>query len=179
MEFLTLLDKTQSIISGSTALAVCMQRTERASEWMDTRDLDIFTPVGMAESIVGYLVGKLDYTQTECLLASAAGGPGFPEEYDAMWTYHGSYTNNIPDGELRTVTRLVAVDGRRIDVMESATTCALLPLATFPLTHIMNYITGTTLVILGLMNANNCRDVIFSGAGQYVNSNTARIVSNL
>ncbi|KZV59018.1 hypothetical protein PENSPDRAFT_672649, partial [Peniophora sp. CONT] len=62
LEFLELLDSTHSVVSGSAALAVCVQGTQRSGDWMDVRDMDIFTPLGCVDTVVQHLKEKLGYS---------------------------------------------------------------------------------------------------------------------
>ena len=66
-EFLALLSETRSVVSGSTALSVCMHHTERAGEWMSTRALDVFTPIHALDVVVRHFVDVLGYDIVETL----------------------------------------------------------------------------------------------------------------
>ena len=147
LPFLAMIDDTHSVVSGSTALAVCMHGTDRAGDWMDTRDLDIFTPLARKDIVVNYIVTNLDYKVHESTLSTVFGGPGFPEEHNEFPEGTASYTQMTRESEIRSVTRLIGADGQRIDIMESASDSALLPVTQFPLTHLINFITGTSLVV--------------------------------
>lgn len=147
-----MIDNTRSVISGSTALAVCMQRTNGAGDWMDTRDLDVFTPAGRAGDVVSYLVRHLGYTIThkfrEVDSDSDSDGDSIGTNLLGDPAAIPSFVvcNPVLSGIIG-LTRLQASDDRRIDVIESVTKCALFPLVHFPFTHLVNYITSTAVVV--------------------------------
>ncbi|VDB99980.1 unnamed protein product [Peniophora sp. CBMAI 1063] len=154
--FLVLLRTTRSVVSGSTALAVCMQGTIRAGEWMDERDLDIFTPVGMAPNVILYFVETLGYTVARRFTGRVAdddvfGGDdeGDADPDDELEVNGPSFTiGPSPRGlGVMSVTRLVRNGGLRVDVIEADSDCAILPIAHFPYTALVNYLTSTSLVV--------------------------------
>ena len=48
---------------------------------------------------------------------------------------------------IHSLHRLSTPDGRRVDIVESLTDCALNMVVRFPFTHLINYITGSGLVV--------------------------------
>lgn len=147
--FLALLARTRSVVSGSTAVAVYAQATSRAGKWMDTRDLDIFTPRHMASSVVEHLVQTHGYSVTVRLQCPAS---RLEEPTDDVFELRSDdipsfLACNPSETGVYGLKRLATADGRRIDVIESSTDCALLPIVHFPFTHLINYITATSIVI--------------------------------
>ena len=137
-DFLNLLDATGSVVSGSTALAVCMKGTKHAGAWMDTGDLDVFTPRGQAARVsrdISMLFGFSVQFRADCSFAFVHGDSSY------------GVCRPIQNG-VWSLTRLVGDDGiRKVDVVESSNECAIHPISHFPFTHIVNYLTGSTLVV--------------------------------
>ncbi|KAL1940975.1 hypothetical protein VTO73DRAFT_7611 [Trametes versicolor] len=112
--FLDELEICCSVISGSSALAVLFRLP-----WIPG-DLDIYTPRDYFYHVVAYLVNVEEYT------LSFLSQP-----------HYASY------GNVRNVARLLRDDGQRIDVIQSESNSALLPLASFWNTAVMNYISSS------------------------------------
>ena len=160
-QFLQLLADTNSVISGSTPLAICVQGTPRAGSWMDERDLDIFAPAYRADTVVEYLNQQLGYTVVFQLHYSTWDTESeIQDTREELNRDAPSYMvcNPLVNG-IVGLTRLGTPDGRRIDVIESLSDCALLPIVHFPFTHLINFITATTIVV--------CypRQTLISGSG--------------
>ena len=134
--FLNMLKDTRSVVSGSTTLSVCMQATARMGEWMDKRDLDIFTPSDVDHLVVDSLSRNHAYFIETTITASD----------NSSDTYSPLVVNPLVSGVAK-LTRLSNSGGRRIDVVTSWSDCALWPIIRFPFTHLINYLTGSTIVV--------------------------------
>ena len=141
-DFLSLLDDTGSVVSGTTALAACMYGTPYIDVPMSDSDLlDIFTPREVSTHVVYDLKKMFGYTVD--LFVDRHYARYYGNHPDAEWfALYGPEDTGID-----SFTRLQRPDGRAINVMASTAECALLPLARFPFTHVINYTTGTTLVV--------------------------------
>ncbi|KZV67532.1 hypothetical protein PENSPDRAFT_688058 [Peniophora sp. CONT] len=149
--FLVLLRTTRSVVSGSTALAICMQGTSRAGDWMDERDLDVFTPVGLAPNVILYFVETLGYVVARRLMGRAADDDVFGindgDDVDSDEEDDNAFGTAARGLGVMSVTRLIRDGGLRVDVVEADSDCAILPVARFPFTALVNYITSTSLVV--------------------------------
>lgn len=112
-----------SVLSGSAAVSLCTAR-----DAFLPNDLDIYVPVNMAEVWVQYLTTEEGYH----VLGRMNTGD------DPYTKYHGGV------GPIVTVAR----DTVTIDIVESNTICATLPIPFFWTTTAMVFITGTGVVAL-------------------------------
>ncbi len=121
-QFRTQLDNRDSIVSGSGALSVCSGRHSFIPS-----DLDVYCPAGHATLWVQYL------TEHEGYVVKARDDEGRVDG-----AYHGG---------IGSVTTLIR-PGASIDIVESLTSCATLPLPHFWTTMVMSALTGTGIISL-------------------------------
>ena len=116
------LSSTSSVISGSAAFAVCAPHNA-----FTPGDIDIYTPKGQSERMVDYLVEKEGFEVV-----------GTSRPFDKGVKYRGG---------IKLMVQLKR-DEYHIDVVESLTRGASLPIAHFWTTTVMLFITGTGICVL-------------------------------
>ncbi|RDX42574.1 hypothetical protein OH76DRAFT_1318148, partial [Lentinus brumalis] len=115
-----------SVLSGSAALSLCTAR-----DAFQPKDLDIYVPANTAEVWVRYLTAEEGYRVLRRV--------NTVDEHDMQYPrYHGGI------GPIVTLTR----DTTTIDIVESNTVCATLPIPFFWTTTAMSFVTGTGIVTL-------------------------------
>lgn len=132
--FCAKLIELSSIVSGSTTLALCSARGT-----FIPADLDIYVPAGKSDPWVQYLTDFEGYHVLEHNPYGEADGD-----------YHGG---------IGAVTTLVC-GTVHIDVVESLTLCATLPVLHFWSTIVMTFMTGTAIVSLYPHLLEECRGLL-------------------
>jgi hypothetical protein len=135
------MEETRSVISGSAALEIVLPGT------CDPNDLDLYCPEDSSDTVIDFLksYGYVDIHHTGPLPAKtpAASSDGREGTLDTTDTEVDWYQE---DYALRTTIKAVfalhhCVDGRKINVIQSASASSVAPIFTFHSTCVMNAVT--------------------------------------
>lgn len=122
--FRSVLRATGSVISGSAALYVLDHTC--SSHWRP-RDIDLYVPLDHVERVIAYITEIEDYIHL---------------------VTHESWSSYTHDSSgFIEVSRYENSNGKRIDLIKSATHSALYPIPFFWSTHVMNYVTADSFCI--------------------------------
>lgn len=153
--FLSLLQRTRSVVAGETALSVFLSGSNVGNMAKDRRDLEIFSPKGEVPRILSYLVEYEKYCIGRRTRKSKV-----PDSIIAADPRHDTNDDSDEDqvslvptpqsihGEaIESITYLERDrDHQRIIIVESSSSSALTPVSDAPTTLLVNYFTSTTLV---------------------------------
>ncbi|KAI0054875.1 hypothetical protein BV25DRAFT_1789043, partial [Artomyces pyxidatus] len=129
--FRDLLRESRSVISGSTVLYFALRGTPYREGWT-ANDLDIYSPLSTAASVVDYLVQREHFTVITRSVTRR-------RNKDVLQDYHND--------ALASVTTLQTPSGKKVDVITSTRNSPLLPLTYFWGTLVTNYMSADILCI--------------------------------
>lgn len=123
------MDRHGSVISGSVALWFLLGRP---GQW-EPHDLDIYCPIDCAKDLLSFLHDVEGYTDNAL--------------QDQRRKDYAENARKAVNPSITSVAHLINGQGRRIDIIESSSSCALLPLPYFWTTFLPNYISARKLCL--------------------------------
>lgn len=129
-ELCNLLRRTRSVVSGSTTLHFIL---DEPRSWCPS-DCDLYVPFGTSEIILRYLHEQEGYVEA-------------PRRCKRSEDYVEFNPPSRLNPSIHSVIHLYRSTGMKVDIIESYNASALLPIAYFWSTHVMNYASADTICV--------------------------------